>query len=268
MNWNHKRQISGILSLAILFSVWGGVAYSQEIVTELFESTTEKSVGDRFTITDFNDIWSFIKTVFVGNNDTPADKTDDRVGIGAAPAVGLKFDVAGKLGASDVYADDALRGQQLCDEGGANCRDLSDPRAFGASQGVFIGKTTAQTSGDIESEADGTTPDDNSGNEINGYLAANAICGKQFIGSHFCEEGEIMTSISDLSSTEKTTRGWTGPAWVATGGAKFVPAKANDCDGWNNGTNGFYGVFWDLTNNVARTGTCDASNTLSLACCK
>lgn len=267
MNHFSKRSVAGLLSLAVFCSVWGGVAYSQEIITDLFGTTTEKTVGDRFSITDFNDIWSFIKTVFVGDNDTIGDKSDDRIGIGGAPEAGMKFDVTGKLGATDVYADDAIRGQQLCDEAGGNCKDLSDARAFGGAQGVFLGKTTAKTAGEIESEADGSTPDDNSGDEINGYLAANAMCSDEFAGSHFCGEAEIMTSISNLSPAEKTARGWTGPVWVATGGAKFVPAKANDCDGWNNGTNGFYGVFWDLTNNVARTATCDASNTLSLACC-
>ena len=267
MNHIQKKYISGTISLALMFSIWGGVAYSAEAVTELFQSTTEKAVGDRFTITDFNEIWSFIKTVFVGDNDTLVDKTDDRIGIGGAPAAGMKFDVTGKLGATDVYADDALRGQQLCDESGANCKDLSDARAFGGAQGVFIGKTTATTSGLIRSEADGSKPDDDSGNEIYGYISANAICDAQFSGSHFCGEGEIMSSIADLTSGEKTARGWTGPVWVSTGGAKFVPATSNDCNGWNNETTTYYGVFWDLTNNVARAGTCDSSNTLSLACC-
>lgn len=251
MRKTQKNALRAVLfGAAVLLILPLSVANAQETFDELFDSTPEKTSGDRFLITDFNDIWRLIKNIFVG---TGADETfgteDDRIGFGGNPRQDFDVDVTGKLGAD-----------HFCDPATGDCETAANVVAVAeagpSSMGVFAGKSTATTAGSITYTGGFT-----------GYVAANMICAAEFTGTHFCSEGEVMASMAEKTPAELGALGWTGPVWVATGGAKFVPAVANDCDGWTNATNNFYGVFWDLTNNVPRTGTCDSANTLSLACC-
>lgn len=250
MRKTQKNALRAVLfSAAVLLILPLSVANAQETFDELFDSTPEKTSGDRFLISDFNDIWRLIKNIFVGSGvDETFGTADDRIGFGGNPRQDFDVDVTGKLGADE-----------FCDPATGNCEtaaSILDVAGAGpAVMGVFAGKSALTTDGSVSYSA------------LDGYVAANAICDAEFTGTHFCTEGEVMASMSELTPGELAGLGWSGPVWVATGGSKSLPAVANDCAGWTSATSSYYGVFWDLDNNVPRTGTCDSSNTLSLACC-
>ena len=167
-----------------------------------------------------------------------------------------------RLGVFALQKDDSVQIFLLAN--GVECESLNTEK-FNVTEQMQSGWTQTGASGNgTYNPTDGSIVD----NAETGYTAANIICAAQFTGSHFCSEGEIIASIANLTSGEKTARGWAGMVWVATGGAKFVPATANDCEGWTNGTSSFYGTFWNLSTDIPLTGTCDSSNTLSLACCQ
>ncbi len=250
---NNKRHIIGLISMALIFSVWGGqVAHSENLLDHVGSA---KTIGDRFSILDFNDIWTFVKVMFTDGT--------GKFGIGAEPSGDLTFDVTGKMGATD-----------LCDEDAANCKDLSDEYAFAAPQGSFVGKTTATT--------DGIT----SSNSLAGYAAANDLCNTEFAGTHMCSSTEIVATVSEATIWEVigtidtcptaadytfytgtsalgntngdstgdvgefcVLTGWTGTAWVNAGGSKYAntTVQVDDCGGWTyNGTTTNRGNFWNF----------------------
>lgn len=285
-----KRHISRILSLAILFSVWGGVAYSQETVTDLFGSTTQKAVGDRFTITDFNDIWSFIKQVFVGDGaDETLGTADDRIGIGAAPrtidSTAVAFDVGGGSNSGALAAD------KLCDD--ATCTDTQEilTQVERGGVGRFVNVTTASTTtaitggggtssldaagattGKITYDADGA----GAGAEVVGYVAANAICriaNANNAAAHICSEDEIVLSInSDVTVFDSFTVKTFG--WVTGGGSKYTSGTpVDDCNAFSFGNVAddvvsHVGNIWKLEQDIGGTGSAQPCTVKTqIACC-
>ncbi len=279
---NRKRHIIGLISIMFMVSIWGGgIVHSEQLLDHV---TQPKVVGDRFSILDFNDIWTFIKGIF--------EDGSGNVGIGAEPSAGLKLDVTGKLGATD-----------LCDEDGGLCRDLSDKYAFAAPRGAFVGKTTATTDGSAVS------------NGLAGYAAANDICNTEFVGTHLCSMSEIVATISTVSVWEEVAiagacptpsdytfyantlgdtndngtaevgefcvfTGWTGSAWVNGGASKYAvtTVHVDDCEGWTYDVGADHrGNFWNF--DAGTVGTTSPKNggaggvtacnlALSLSCCR
>ena len=107
-------------------------------------------------------------------------------------------------------------------------------------------------------------------NSLTGYLAGNDLCASEFTGTHMCTESEVILTINqtDISSAS----GWSGSAWVITGGSKYSPADlpVNDCNGFTHGASDTYlGNFWIFNQTDGGTGGVgQCANTLALACCK
>jgi hypothetical protein len=94
-----------------------------------------------------------------------------------------------------------------------------------------------------------------------GYVAANAICDANFVGSHFCLKSEILKTIANGNAA------FTGEVWFANGPPGYT-AAANDCEGWTKVTSEI-GPFWDWDENdgagAGKLTPC--SSELQLACC-
>lgn len=291
MNQNHKKQVSRILSFALLFSVWGGVAYGQETVTNLFGATTQKTTGDRFTITDFNDIWSFIKQVFVGDGaDETLGTADDRIGIGAAPRATIDGSVV-TFDLGNAAAEGVLAADKLCDD--VTCTDTEEILTQVARGGVgrFVNVTTASTTtaitgaggtssldaagattGKITYDADGAGV----GVELVGYVAANAICrmaNANNSAAHICSEDEIVLSInSDVTAFNAFTTKTFG--WVTGGGSKYTSGTpVDDCNAFSFGqvsddAVSHVGNIWKLQEDIGGTGSAQPCTVKTqIACC-
>ena len=235
----------------LLIAIVGAViplsgSFAQEVFQDL-TTKNDKLAGDRFFANDFNEIIWIMKSVFLGSGpDGIFGNADDRIGIGENPSPGLKFDVAGRIGA-----------EAYCDEDGNNCF-TADSVGSGGSSGVaavYIGNSTIGYAGNL------TFP-----GGFEGYDAANKICDADFTGSHFCTQAELILSVNSVDIS-----GWTGSVWVSAGGAKYSPAPVpvNDCKGWTHGTPGDYlGNFWIMDTNGGKGGVGHCGNQLPLACCK
>lgn len=291
MNRTYKRHVSRVLTLALIFSVFGGVVHGQETVTNLFGTTTQKIVGDRFTITDFNDIWSFIKQVFVGDGaDETLGTADDRIGIGAAPRATIDGSVV-TFDLGNATAEGVLAADKLCDD--ASCTDTQEILTQVARGGVgrFVNVTTAATAtaitgagatssldasgattGKITYDADGG----GAGTELVGYVAANAICriaNSNNIAAHVCSEDEIVLSInSDVAAFDSFSIKTFG--WVTGGGSKYTSGTpVDDCNAFSFGqisddAVSHVGNIWKLQQDIGGTGSAQPCTVKTqIACC-
>ena len=243
------KHFVGAFALAVMLSSAGGIAHGAEAFPQLMDGVTEKSVGDRFSITEFNDIWRFIRGIFVGDNDTPLDATDDyRYGLGAEPRIIDSQNVTLDLGAHATIPG-VLAADQICDD--TSCSSVTSVlnATAGGGVGTFVGLTTATSDGDM-----------------GGYAGANALCDADYSGSHMCADTEILATISGGSLT-----GWDTLAdgWMSTGNGKFpTTEETNDCNGWTHNTSGqYFGNFWnfDLTGGIGKSSYCQQQ--IRLACC-
>lgn len=168
------------------------------------------------------------------------------VGIGTTTP-GSKLDVSG-----------TVRAQQLCDENGANCNDLSEGIK---GVGTFVAVSVTST-GSAAHDA------------VVGYQAANDLCDTASTGSHVCSIDEIMNTInttSDLTTLASWSAGGTTQVWVNSGGAKFAPAATpvNDCSGWTDSSTSTFGTFWKLdATGGGRGGVGYCNTSKAFACCK
>lgn len=292
------KHFVGALALAVMLSSAGGMAHAQEVTYDLLDTVTEeKQVGDRFSISDFNDIWRFIKGILIGDNDTPTDFTDDRISIGGESLrtidnQDVTFDIGGHLTIPGVLAAD-----MICDD--TTCSTVTDILAGGGggAAALFVGVTGDISSVvDISSFTNGFTPGvmevdfvaaHESGTAFDGYLAGSAACramyyadpvtNAAFEGSRMCTDADILASADELD-----TSGWDSipEAWINTGSGKFPTSQAtNDCNGWTfldvttqdnlgDGKDDFFGNFWnfDTSGGIGKSSFCNQP--LQVACCK
>lgn len=103
---------------------------------------------------------------------------------------------------------------------------------------------------------------------LTGYTAGNAICNKNFTGSHLCSWTEVVRTY-DISNVSNLPD-WTGTAWIAGGPSKYTGIGVlfvNDCHGFTDASGAdSYGNAWDFTNNKGLTGNC--GSIIPIACCK
>jgi hypothetical protein len=167
------------------------------------------------------------------------------LGIGTTTP-GAELDVAG-----------IIRAEQLCDENGNNCRDISS----GLWNGMFVG---------VSATSNGVTAHDS----FTGYQAANDLCDTAVSGSHVCTMDEMANTIartSDLTTLSGWTAGGTTQVWVNSGAAKYAPAAtpANDCVGWTDASTDAFGNFWKLNSSGGGRGGVGYCETIkAFACCK
>lgn len=100
-----------------------------------------------------------------------------------------------------------------------------------------------------------------------GYDAGNVICNAQFIGSHFCNEFEVILGYSNNVSIFINN----SDAWIIAGSPKYIPATVpvNDCQGWTySGTTTALGNYYHFNNNTGGEGRAiNCGTALKLACC-
>ena len=116
--------------------------------------------------------------------------------------------------------------------------------------GNFVGLTSGTHTGNLTSGA------------TSGYTAANALCNAAFTGSHICSYAELKRSM-DLHISFGTETFW------STTGFPGYTANANDCLGWTDPTETYYGPFWDPTATVDYGAgyIAPCSQTKKLGCC-
>lgn len=275
MNHFSKRSVAGLLSLMLFCSVWGGVAHSQEQLLD--HVIAEKEVGDRFSILDFNDIWKYIKGMFMDG---------ERIGVGAAPRTVDSTPVTFDVGVAGVLATD-----KICDD--ASCTDTEEilTQVDRGGVGRFVNVTTAATATAITG-AGGTSSLDAAGattgkitydvdgggvgEALVGYVAANAICriaNSDNVSAHICSEDEIVLSInSDVSVfTAFATKTF---GWVSGGGSKYTSGTpVDDCNAFSFGevaddAVAHVGNIWKLQQNIGGSGSAQPCTVKTqIACC-
>ncbi len=268
-----KRYVIGLMSFALLFSVISVESvFAQEQLLD--HVTTAKVVGDRFSILDFNDIWKYIKGMFMNG---------DRIGMGAAPRTVDTNDVTFDLGGSGTPG--ILATDKICDD--ATCTDTEDilNEVERGGVGRFVGVTdgdtyttitgasgtssldvTGKTKGSITYQADG-------GPALTGYKAANAICQVDTgdLRAHVCSEDEIVLTIrSNPTAFDPFTV--VTQAWVTGGGAKYVATElVNDCNGFKynagSGSPHYVGNIWKLTTDGGSGSAQPCITFTKISCC-
>jgi len=133
----------------------------------------------------------------------------------------------------------------------------STPSSGGLNKTYFVGLSTAVLNGDWLN-ASGQ----------NGYGAGDSFCVASFVGSHVCQEVEIIQTIQDkgFSAFPALAAGW-----ASSGGSKFAPAPvpADDCLGWTDSSATHLGGFWifdAVTGGFGATVQCGVNH--QLACCR
>ena len=278
MRKNTKRCIIGLISVVFMSSLWGGEVAHGEVLPLLDHVTEAKVLGDRFTALDFNDIWEFIKRVFIGLEDRVGISAEPRETIGT-PAVNVTFDLGNQLDKDGVLAVDAICSDDAC----ATTEDILNATAAGNGVGQFVGVTTDATYTVINGAGTATSLDSTGktvGNitydGLTGYLAANAICQASFgvnNRAHMCTEDEIVLTIhSDSSAFDLFTVKTFG--WVSGGGSKYTSGNpVDDCNGFNYGALEddaviHVGNIWKLLQTVGGTGGAQPCVTpTQIACC-
>lgn len=100
-----------------------------------------------------------------------------------------------------------------------------------------------------------------------GYIAANAACATDFgAGARMCQVSDIISSIVEGDMQTFVDNNFV-TVWAAEGAPGFT-ANANDCNGWQNGTNDYLGGAWTLKSNGGEGTLINCSNPLPIACCQ
>lgn len=273
---NKKRHIIGLISLALIFSVWGGqVAHGEQLLNHV---GSEKTVGDRFSILDFNDIWTFIKNIWQDGSGNIS------IGVGSSDArtvdsTQVTFDLGG------ATADGVLAADSICDD--ATCTDtqviLEEVERGGVGQFVSVtdGATTTTitgASGTSSLDANGKTKGaitytEDGESQLTGYKAGNAICQIETANerAHMCSEDEIVLTIRS-NPTVFDSYGTVTFGWVTGGGAKYIASEiVNDCNGFlynaGSGSPHYVGNIWKI-NTDGGIGSAQPCVTFTpIACC-
>ncbi len=276
MNNHKKRFIAGLLTVAFVFSFgFSTIVYGDQLLEHV---TVEKTEGDRFSVLDFNDIWEFIKRIFIGNN--------DRVGISAEPreiidGMNVTFDIGNQVGIDGVLAADAICSDDQCSstneilnvvatsDGVGQFVGVTDSTTYNNIEVVNIGDSSldsdGKTTGNIMYDADGIGGDD----PLYGYAAANAICARAFGStSHVCTEDEIVLTInSNVSAFSAFTTETFG--WVSGGGSKYTSGlPVDDCNGFTYDAGSEHvGNIWKLNTTGGAGSAQPCITSTRIACC-
>jgi len=215
---------------------------------------------ERFTFPGLLDIHNNLS---VNGSTFFVDASNSRVGIGTTnPQVSLHLNKTDAIiipvGNTAQRPNTTLPGQMRYNDQ-TKAFEGYNGIAWGSIGGaVFVGKTANNYNGNIINGS------------LTGYDAGNAICNKEFEGSHMCVQAEIINTV--YASNISAITDWTGTAWINAGGAKYAPADipVNDCNGWRHGTAGTYlGNFWIFEKPNGGVGAVVNCGSLKpLSCCR
>jgi predicted acyltransferase (DUF342 family) len=149
----------------------------------------------------------------------------------------------------DITTNTQINSPYFCDENGENCFTAQDLSGLKTSE---ILKTSANYSGNISYTGG-----------LVGYQAANAICGAEFEGSHFCRTDEVIHVISAESISE-----FSGTGWIAEGPPGYT-SESNDCNGYTSSSTSKLGAFWLYNSNGGGAGwLVNCSTQRPISCCR
>ena len=168
---------------------------------------------------------------------------------------GYCYDTTGDEGASCNNNGDCRIGYD-CING--KCEGEDVPIATGSGLGEFVGVSSKDLNGRLlyykQPIPAGHSPD---------YALANDKCEALYPDSHICTAAEIIHSYSVSGNTIGSQ---SDVAWINNGPPGYLQTMANDCNGWTNNTNDYYGSIWDFNSNSGAIQGC--YNYYSFACCK
>ncbi|PIR49127.1 hypothetical protein COU80_00030 [Candidatus Peregrinibacteria bacterium CG10_big_fil_rev_8_21_14_0_10_55_24] len=124
---------------------------------------------------------------------------------------------------------------------------------------TFVGVTSVSTDGSF-----GT-------GSLVGYQAANNFCANTYAGSHMCQVGELITTIS----SDVTAFLGSSNAWAAEGAPGYT-SDSNDCRGWTSADNSDLGAWWEFSTDGGATVSdgggqgflTNCAVTQPIACCR
>lgn len=126
----------------------------------------------------------------------------------------------------------------------------TQPNPVSGVVGMYVGKTADTYSGNLNAAA-------------SGYTSANTHCENEYDGGHICTAMEIINTYNHNAAA---VSGLNDTVWLNNGPPAFTQDAPNDCNGWTNSTNSFFGTSWNFTLKFGTAGSCNLKQ--AFACCR